>query len=215
MYFENRVDFAELEAAVIAWALKTDGFDGAVGGIYESLPWDEEMEKYLKWSDIEDTISDAIGCLDWDFNKVGLETLTSISYFGNEGRKDFHRWVWNKASRVNGAYKLAIGRLNEEFEKANCRFKVVLRVLEGVAPSGLATYKVVKVFNGKTKYESVERAWNHLVNNFIDKDKINKGTFFDCLYKGTVVSVPKVDEDEYQFAFADRDVIGKYMVDNK
>lgn len=124
--FENKIDKKALTEAITNWIFHNDGYEGAIGGVLEEIPWTEEMG-FDFWGDfVHDRIDEAIGsslngCEEWKLTKI--LNFSDCSEETIEYRYSFQKFVEDKVDHIYEVYQKSIDALNESLEKKSTEKK--------------------------------------------------------------------------------------------
>ena len=176
MKFTNELDnlnnFVELKKTLVKWVLGSDGENGATCRILDAIPWTDEMESVIPWSDFDEKIDFAIGGRgDWAQKVYDLVNPLETGL-----RANFNNFISEKATKIYGVYATMIDALNKKLVK-----KCVLRKLVGIDSRGICQYKIVREFGADTYLDSINKMWDYCKINGIHCDwDFNK--LVDALY---------------------------------
>lgn len=112
MKFENKLNKDLLEEALINWVLGSDGkYDETFYEIFDTIPWDNKMEKIIPCSDICADIDKVIGKRG-DFNMYRLlksnPTTKDLEY-----KNKFNTFIQSKIKNIAAVYEKKITELNK------------------------------------------------------------------------------------------------------
>lgn len=178
MKFTNALDdknnTAKLKKALLEWVLGTDGEDGATCHILDAIPWTNEMESVIPWSEFDEKIDEAIGGRGvWAQMVYDLVRPVSSSEIL---RANFDAFISEKVAKIYGVYATMIDALNKKSGK-----KCVLKKMVGVDGLGFCQYEVVCEFSADTHFDAISKMWGYLKANGIHCDwDFNK--LIDALY---------------------------------
>lgn len=78
--FKNEIDNNSLKTALKRWTTRTDGYDGAIGGVLAEIPYSDEMNSVMSWDYASEKLDDAIGsCETFDLDKISMETRAKLT----------------------------------------------------------------------------------------------------------------------------------------